>query len=228
MPTSDFKGFSRETFDFLNGLARNNSKEWFDKHRADYDEHYVAPAKLFVSAIGPKLKAISKTVSVEPKVNGSIFRINRDVRFSKDKSPYKTNLDFWFWEGEHRGWDSPGFFLRLQPTTWIAGAGMHAFSAPQLAKYRAAVVDAKTGVELEAKIKSLGPLVLGGAGRKKIPRGFDADHSRAHLLLHDGLHAFHEGPLPKSVHTEKFVDECLNIFRAAAPISRWLMKHVTG
>lgn len=81
----------------------------------------MAPAKAFVEAIGPKLKAISKTLNAEPHVNGSIFRLNRDVRFSKDKSPYKTTLDLWFWEGSERSWETPGYFLRLMPKTFIAG-----------------------------------------------------------------------------------------------------------
>ena len=114
-----FTGFPPETFAFLAGLEKNNSKEWFEAHRGDYEAYHVGPAKLFVAAIGPRLKAISKTVNAEPRVNGSIFRINRDVRFSKDKRPYKTTLDLWFWEGDKRGWDSPGFFLRLMPKAMI-------------------------------------------------------------------------------------------------------------
>jgi uncharacterized protein (TIGR02453 family) len=218
-----FSGFPRETFEFLAGLAEHNSKAWFEAHRDDYEAYYAAPAKLFVEAIGPKLKAISKTVSYEPKINGSIFRINRDVRFGKDKTPYKTHLDFWFWEGAHRGWETPGFFLRLTPSTMIAGAGMHAFSAAQLASYRSAVIDGKAGAELEKILAALGRPAVGGANRKTVPRGFDAGHRRAHLLLHDGLHAFHERPLPKTVHTAAFVAECLADFRAAAPVSKWLL-----
>ena len=69
----------------------------------------------------------------EPRINGSLFRINRDIRFSKDKSPYKAHLDLWFWEGEHRGWESPGFFFRLTPTKLMLGAGMHQFPKEHLA-----------------------------------------------------------------------------------------------
>jgi uncharacterized protein (TIGR02453 family) len=222
-----FTGFPVATFEFLEGLARNNSKDWFDAHRADYEACYVAPAKAFVDAIGPKLRALSKTVKFEPKINGSIFRINRDVRFSKDKRPYKTDLDLWFWEGEKRGWDAPGFFLRLTPKTMYAGAGMHHFSTPDLlAAYRNAVVDDKAGAALAKIVAGLGELRLGEATRKTVPRGFDAAHPRASLLLHDGLHALLEQPLPRSVHSVAFVDTCLDVFRRAAPVSRWLTEHV--
>lgn len=115
-----FEGFPPETFVFLKGLAKNNTKAWFDEHRDDHEQFHLAPAKAFVEAIGPGLKKISKAINAEPQVNGSIFRINRDVRFSKDKRPYKTTLDLWFWEGEKRGWEAPGFYLRLKPDGFMA------------------------------------------------------------------------------------------------------------
>jgi uncharacterized protein (TIGR02453 family) len=221
-----FTGFPRETFKFLSGLAAHNSKEWFEAHREDYERYHLAPAKAFVEAIAPGLKKISKTVNAEPRVNGSIFRINRDVRFSKDKRPYKTTLDVWFWEGDKRGWEAPGFFLRLAPAAMIAGAGMHRFTPVQLAAYRAAIVEEKAGAALEKIVAGLGELHLGEPARKTLPRGFDAAHRRAALLLHEGLHAIRESPLPASVHSDGFVAECLAVFRAAAPVSAWLLAHV--
>lgn len=223
-----FTGFPKETFAFLAGLRKNNTKAWFEAHRDDYESYHLAPAKAFVEAIAPGLKKISKTVNAEPRVNGSIFRINRDVRFSKDKSPYKTTLDIWFWEGANRGWETPGFFLRLTPTHVIAGAGMHQFAPEQLKTYRAALDDAKAGAALDKVIAGLGDLQLGEATRKKLPKGVAADHRRAALFLMDGLHVFHEEKLPKVVHTAKFVDHCLDIFRGAAPVNQWLLRHVAA
>src|SRR5664279_4905169 len=86
---TEFAGFPAATFEFLNGIAANNEKTWFDAHRGLYDAGYVEPAKAFVTAIGPKLREISPNVQFEPKVNGSLGRVNRDIRFSKDKRPYK-------------------------------------------------------------------------------------------------------------------------------------------
>jgi uncharacterized protein (TIGR02453 family) len=222
-----FTGFPPETFAFLKGLAKNNSKDWFEAHREDYEVFHLAPAKAFVEAIGPGLKAIAKDVHAEAKVNGSIFRINRDVRFSKDKRPYKTTLDLWFWEGEKRGWEAPGFYVRLMADGFLAGAGLHTFLPEQLKRYRAAVVDDKAGGELMKTLQKLDGLKLNDATRKKIPRGFAADHPRAALLLRDGLFCTHEAPLPKAVHSAKFVDLCLDVFARAHPLNRWLKKHVT-
>ena len=82
--------FSKETVRFLAGLRRNNKKEWFEAHRDDYDHHFIEPAKAFVAALAPRLARIDPAIHAEPRVNGSILRINRDVRFSKDKSLTRT------------------------------------------------------------------------------------------------------------------------------------------
>lgn len=95
VPTST--GFPAETLAFLRGLAENNTKAWFEAHRADYQAHYVEPALAFVAALGPRLQQIAPGAQFEPRINGSLFRINRDVRFSADKSPYKHHIDLWFW-----------------------------------------------------------------------------------------------------------------------------------
>ena len=88
-----FKGFSTETMDFLLDLRKNNNKQWFDAHQVDYKSRYVAEAKAFVEAAGKHLVSIEPEIKAEPKFLGSIFRINRDTRFSKDKKPYKDHID---------------------------------------------------------------------------------------------------------------------------------------
>src|SRR5690242_9527174 len=103
-----FQGFPKGTVQFLSALRKNNDKAWFDAHRADYEDCYVEPAKAFVAAIAPRLEKLDPRIQAEPKVNGSILRINRDVRFAKDKSPYKDHLDLWFWSGEEKGWETSG------------------------------------------------------------------------------------------------------------------------
>lgn len=228
---STFKGFPKETTEFLRQLSDTNDKSWFDAHRDDYQACYVEPALAFVAAIGARLQKISPGVSFEPKINGSLFRINRDVRFSKDKRPYKDHIDLWFWHGDKRGWDSPGFFFRMLADKLILGAGMHRFEKPQLEKFRGAVVDARAGKALTKTVKQVraaGPYSIGGATRKTLPRGFDPAHERAEFLLYDGLFASFEGKPGPSATTPDFVDFCLGHFRAMWPISRWLIEEVTG
>jgi uncharacterized protein (TIGR02453 family) len=228
MPDSPFAGFPKGTLAFLDGLAAHNAKPWFDAHRAEYETFYVEPAKAFVNALGPKLRKLQPGLHFEPRVNGSLFRINRDIRFAKDKSPYKTHLDLWFWLGDAKGWDCPGFFFRLTPERVIVGGGMHMLSKPALDAYRHAVVDPKAGAALVAalaKVRKAGADV-GGSSRKTVPRGFDKMHPHAALLLHEGLTAGLEVPVPKEAATAKFVDWCVKRYAAAVPLNDWLLRYV--
>lgn len=216
--------FPKETVRFLAGLRRNNKKEWFNAHRADYEEHFVTPAKSFVAALAPKLAKIDRAVQAEPRVNGSILRINRDIRFSKDKSPYKDHLDLWFWSGEEKGWGSSGFFFRLNPEDLILGAGQHTFMPEALERYREAVLDDERGAALEravAKVRKAG-YQIGGQTYKKPPRGVAADHPRADLLKHSGLYATWTGKHPRELGGPALVPFVARHYAALAPVHNWL------
>jgi uncharacterized protein (DUF2461 family) len=88
-----FEGFRPELIDFLSELAQNNNREWFQTHRDDYEHYLVEPAREFVVALGDCLKSLGSDSHAEPHIRGSIFAINRDIRFARDKTPYKTYLD---------------------------------------------------------------------------------------------------------------------------------------
>ena len=133
--------FSKATIQFLDGISKHNDKAWFDAHRADYDAHVAAPARELVSALGARLN-----------MNGSIMRINRDIRFSKDKSPYKTHLDMFFREGDDKGWDKPGYFFRLRPKALLLGTGMHHFEKDVLERYRKAEASTISALAKEVNI----------------------------------------------------------------------------
>jgi uncharacterized protein (TIGR02453 family) len=219
-----FDGFGPGTFAFLRDLTEHNDRAWFTANRSRYEAYYLAPALSFVSAIGPRLTAeLPGDVRFEPRVNGSLFRINRDLRFSKDKAPYKDHIDMWFWTGDKKGWDTPGYFMRLQADRWAIGAGIHHFSKENLQTYRDAVVDDSTGAELESAVSQVaGRYEVGLAVRKSVPRGYDAGHPRAAFLLHEGLVAVLEGPLPEQAASPRFVDSCVEHFKAVSPLNQWL------
>jgi uncharacterized protein (TIGR02453 family) len=105
-------GFPPATVAFLGELRENNSREWFDVHRSRYESDVVAPAKAFVTDAAPLLERLAPGITAEPRVLGSIFRINRDTRFSADKRPYKDHLDIWFWEGDAPSRERPGLSVR--------------------------------------------------------------------------------------------------------------------
>ena len=225
MTSEAFRGFPEETFDYLSELTQHNDRDWFTANRARYEAYYLAPALTFIAELGPRMTAeLPGDVRFEPRVNGSLFRINRDVRFSKEKTPYKNHIDMWFWQGDRKGWETPGYFMRLEAHQWAVGGGIHHLSKGGLEAYRAAVIDQRQGRALEATVAKLegSGLELGGSTRKSVPRGYDASHRRAAYLLHEGLFAIHYGPAPPEAHTPAFVDVCLGYFKAAAPINSWL------
>ncbi len=219
-----FSGFPRKTLGFLAGLAASNNKDWFEAHRDDYEVHYLQPARAFVTAMGPRLRKLSPGIIAEPKVNGSLMRIHRDTRFAKDKTPYKDHLDLIFWEGEGKGRQCPGFFFRLTAKKLFLGAGKHGFDSSELAAYRAAIDDNRTGRQLVRALDKIpAAYTLGGQHYKKVPRGFAADHERGDLLRHNALHVAVEMKVPKEAHGAGFVDFCVDCFAVVAPIHRWLV-----
>jgi uncharacterized protein (TIGR02453 family) len=221
-----FEGFPREALGFLGELAEHNDRDWFQDHRDEYESLLLEPARDFVEAMGPELRAIRDDLNADPRVNGSIFRINRDTRFSRDKRPYKTHLDLWFWQGDGPSRGRPGFWFRLTADRLLLGAGMHRFERDTLQRYRAAVADDRTGAELAqaaARVESSG-YELGGRTYKRVPQGYDGEHPRADLLRHEGLYAGVELPVPREAHTSAFPVYCTGSYAELAPLVDWLAK----
>ncbi len=221
---SRFTGFPAETTRFLQDLSKNNSKAWFDEHRAEYDDFWVAPAKAFVVAAGAALREIAP-VEAQPRVNGSIFRVNRDIRFSADKRPYKDYLDFWFWEGERRSAVS-GFYLRITPDGVGVGVGAHGFDKDRLASYRAAVADPASAESLRAAVSAIerAKFEVKGERLKTLPRGFEArDEFTARMLRHNALWAGEDAPAPKVLGSRRFVAWAMNRWSKMEPLHRWLV-----
>jgi uncharacterized protein (TIGR02453 family) len=224
-----FAGFPDAAFALLEALEADNSKRTFDAHRAAYDGALMGPARELVSDLGSELQTrVSASLHADPRVNGSIFRMNRDTRFSKDKTPYKTHLDLFFWEGEGRSRECPGFFFRMTPSTIVLGAGFHHFDPSLLARFREAVSAERSGPALEQaviRVRESGA-EIGGEAFKRVPRGFDPANPRAELLRYGGLFAFAERRLPPEVSTGAFVGWCAERLEPLAPIHVWLRDEV--
>ena len=224
---SDFAGSGPKAKKFLRELGRNNDKAWFDVHRSEYEAHYLEPAKAFVEAVGPKLEKLAPNIVWEPRVNGSIFRVNRDIRFSKDKTPYKPHIDLWFWEGSRKTALS-GFFLRIRDKSGQLGAGSHGFSKDALASYRKRLNDeqaAKSLASLTKRLRRAG-YEVGGKTYKKPPRGFNGNAAAEELVLHSALWAAVDRKSPPELGSAKFVAYCTREWKKLAPLHRWLMEQV--
>jgi uncharacterized protein (TIGR02453 family) len=227
MTSRDRFAFPAETLEFLADLRSHNDKAWFEANRRRYETAYVEPAKAFVHAVTPGLDAIVPGIVAEPRVLGSIFRINRDTRFSADKRPYKDHLDLWFWQHDRKTAVS-GLFLRVSPDGVIVGAGAHGFDKQQLARYRKAIVDSAALHELDPVVAELdhAGFDVGGETYARIPRGFAADGPCAdRLLRHSSLYTQAEFPSITAIEPG-FVSHVLRQWRASVPLHRWLVEHV--
>lgn len=220
----EFKGFPREGLKFLAELKRNNRRDWFDAHKADYQHYVEDPAKAFLEAILPGLEGLAGEA-----LHGKIFRIHRDVRFSADKSPYNTHVRIAFHcddiSQETCGM-KPAFFFSLEPDKITAGAGSMAFPKAALAQYRAAVVADGTGRALEAILKKCAVKAgyrIDPAALKRVPAEFDAAHPRAGLLKHKGLTVWRE-EAPGTVHaSSKCAGHLLGQYKKLQPVFAWLL-----
>ena len=223
---SGFNGFSREFLSYFENLKNNNSKEWFENNRQDYEKYVLHPAREFVVAMGQKLRRVAPQINAIPKINKSLFKINRDVRFSKDKSPYKTYMGIWLWEGNRKRMESTGFYLHVENKALLIGVGIKMFPKPQLDRYRQAVVDKKLGTELKKTAKKVVDqgYLIDGKHYKKVPRGYEADQPNADFLLYNGLTARLEEKVPEAFFSDAIIDYAYAHYKNMLPLHRWLRK----
>jgi uncharacterized protein (TIGR02453 family) len=226
---SGFRGFPPQAVALLRALVRHNDRAWFAAHKAAYEEHVVGPAQVFVVAMGERLVRIAPEINADPRVNRSLFRVQRDTRFTKDQRPYKEHLGIWLWDGSGARMESTGFYFHLQPPTLMLAAGMKGFPRPILTAYRDSVVHDQHGPALARAIATVrrAGCTVGGEARRRVPQGYDREHPRAGLLLYEGMYAFHEQPIPEALHSATLLDLCEATWRAMLPLHRWLAAMVT-
>jgi uncharacterized protein (TIGR02453 family) len=233
MADQEFSGFPGEGLQFLADLVENNEREWFNEHKKTYLDSVVAPAVAFVQAMGDRLQFISPHIQYDTRTNGqgSLMRIYRDVRFSKDKSPYKTWVGIRFWEGGRKAGGNPGFYFGFDATGGGMHVGMHGFDKMMLRAYREAVDDDQLGSELEAALESVhaaGAYEINGAHYKRVPRGYEPDHPRADLLRHNTLYVSSPGIEPAVLSSAGLVDVVMDHCEKTAPVQRWLVNIKQG
>jgi uncharacterized protein (TIGR02453 family) len=225
---SEFKGFPKEMIKFFGDLKKNNTKDWFNENKKVYEDYVKRPSEEFVMAMGEKLIRISPGIMAIPKVNQSLFRLNRDTRFSKDKSPYKTNLGIWFWAGKRKRMECSGFYFHFGDGKLMLGAGIHCFTPELLKRYREAVVDKKNGPLLTKAVNQVSKkgYIIGVKHYKRVPRDYDANHERAQFLLYNGLTAMIKEKIPKEFNSSSIVEYGFSHFKNMSPLHQWLISAI--
>ncbi|MAT40564.1 MAG: TIGR02453 family protein [Ectothiorhodospiraceae bacterium] len=228
MSAKKVEGFPKEAVAFLAKLGKNNDKNWFLDHRDEFEEKLMEPAREFVTAVGDELKKVRPDIIADPKTDKSIFRLHRDVRFSKDKSPYKTNLGILFWEGEAKKMENPGFYMHFEPKTFFAGVGMHIFTKDQLKIYRDVVSQTGPNKELADAAKKVTKkgYEIWGKHYKQVPRGYSDDIPNAEYLLHNGIMAGITVDNVKELYEQDMKKYAVKLFKDMLPIHEWCLKYI--
>jgi uncharacterized protein (TIGR02453 family) len=228
--TAPFRGFPDARGDFFLSLALQNDRDWFNAHRAEYQEGWAEPMAALLEQVRDGLRgAYGKRGPGQPKV----FRINRDVRFSKDKTPYKTHVAGWIpletGQAASPGATPAAIYLHVGVDERMAGSGCWMLEPDALKRFRAALLDPKRGAALERLLKPLaaaGFTISSAESLVRVPAGVDPDHPRADLLRKKGL-VVAPADVPKKLLTRPaLVGWLVEQARAAAPVVGWLADHV--
>jgi uncharacterized protein (TIGR02453 family) len=223
-----FNGFPQDAITFFEEITIFNAKEWFEENKVRFQESVQQPAQTFVAALGERLQSLSPGLQYSTSLNGggSIMRIYRDVRFSKDKTPYKTNLGIAWWEGPGKKMEEPGYYFHLDRNgAWIAG-GMYIFPPATLAIYRKAVDYPQRGkalTEALAAAEKAGLRIDGSGAYSRVPTGYDKDHPRGELLKQKGIVAVSPGIGVPTITSSALVDLCFDYAKAILPLHQWLV-----
>jgi uncharacterized protein (TIGR02453 family) len=203
-----FGGWPAEALEFYEGLEADNSKAYWTAHKEVYERDVRGPMVALLDELAPEFGS------------GKVFRPYRDVRFSPDKSPYKTTIGATLAEG----------YVQLSAQGLAAASGMYVMAPDQLVRYRRAVADDLPGERLHGIVTDIqrahGCEVTGHDMLKTAPRGFARDHPRVELLRHKGLVVWKQWPVAAWLGTAAAKDRVAEFLRACRPLNAWLADHV--
>ena len=204
--TTMFRGWPEEFQPFFIGLELDNSKRYFEANRKTYEAAVKGPMVALVESLAGEYG------------EGKVFRANRDIRFSKDKSPYKTNI------AATAGMNGRGGYISLDARGLTVAAGRYELTPEQLAKYRKRVAADATGVQLAAIVAQLekAGYGIGGEALKRVPAGLPQDHQRARFLRHKILYIYKNFGLQPWLGSSTARKHVVKVFADAKPLNDWL------
>jgi uncharacterized protein (TIGR02453 family) len=204
---TEFTGFPVEALDFYDDLEVDNTKSFWEAHKHVYDDSVKAPMTALCDALAKDFG------------DAKIFRPYRDVRFAKDKTPYKTHQGAFVASGPATGW-----YVELSPRGVRAGAGFYEASGERLAAIRAAIADDRTGPILKRLLTRLekAGFEIAGDELKTAPRGYPTDHPRIDLLRRKQLIAIRSYGFEKFIHTPELLDRVRTDWKKLRPLIRWV------
>ena len=215
--------FTPTTTEFLLDLKENNNRLWFQENKSRYEKEVKQPFLHFISDFGPRVEAISKNIFVDPRPNGgSLFRIYRDTRFSKDKTPYKTHAAAQFRHIAGKDVHAPGYYFHYEKDNFIFGCGIWRPDSKTLRKIRESIIarpEAWKAVLEDADFAD--SVELGGESLKRNPQGIDRDHPLIEDLKRKDFVGF--SPVnEETVYSDKLMDEFVYFCEVTEPFMIFL------
>ena len=220
---SAFTGFPPDFFGFFAELAAHNDRDWFNANKSRYYESVVNPISEFIVCMAPRLRKISRHYVADPKPHGgSMFRIYRDTRFSRDKTPYKTHAGVQFRHEAGKDAHAPGFYVHLAADGLYFGGGVWLPPNPQLNRIRDAIVDNARSWSRIANAKKLQDIGgIRGDALQRPPRGFDPEHRHIEDLKRKSFYVMTEADAGDALQPA-FIEQVDAGFRRAAPLNRFV------
>ena len=221
---AEFKGFDHKFFAFFKELADNNNREWFEANKARYDNDVAVPLLAFIEAMQPHLAKITPHFVANPrKTGGSMFRVYRDVRFSKDKRPYKTHGACQFRHELGKDAHAPGFYVHLEPGQIFFGGGIWMPPSDTLKRIRDGIAEDQASWKKATKGKKISELFgeIHGDALSRPPKGFAADHPMIEDIKRKSFFLMRKAS-PSLAAKPGFVEETAKTFKAASPLMRFL------
>ncbi|MBX2880855.1 MAG: DUF2461 domain-containing protein [Granulosicoccus sp.] len=215
--------FTRKTIRFLKDLQANNNRDWFQENKQRYEDEVRTPALAFVEAMEPALHKVSPYINASSKkVGGSLMRVYRDTRFSKDKTPYKTNIGIHFRHARARDVHAPGYYVHIEPGDIFFGAGIWQPDSPTLLAVRTLIDEhPKEWKTVKQKVCTRGGLELQGSSLKRAPKGFDPEHSLIDDLKRKDFIAITN--LPQNAIIDKdFTKTVAKLVKTSAPLMKFI------
>jgi len=218
-----FHGFPKEGLEFLNRIIVNNSKEWLDANRSDYEKYIVEPNKAYVEEMGEHLQILVPAIHAIPNTNKSLFRIYRDARFHL-ADPIKTRIGIILWQGSGHRMQSSSFYMHYDPQEVFVATGIRNFKPTLLKTYREYIQNEERRVELHTILEELKAkgYKIPEPKYKRMPRECNEADMHSYLYLMGALYAYTTFTPDETFHSEAIIDRNFKIYEAMFDLQQWV------
>jgi len=218
-----FTGFKKEGLKFLDEILINNSKEWLDDHREEYEKLIVEPNKAYVEEMGEHLQILVPTINAVPKINKSLFKIYRDARYHL-LDPIKTRIGIIFWQGGGHRMQSSSFYMHYDAQEVFVATGVRNFKPELLNAYREYIKNERKREELHNILEALQAkgYSLPEPHYKRLPQGFEKDDKYVYLARHRAMYVFKIYKPNQEFCSSKVIEKNFKFYEDMLPLQEWV------